>query len=91
MHMCMHVCAHAFMHAAHVYVCACGVRDGGSKYTGPVQGRWKHASAGGVKCISSAGLGVTNLMVHSAGGMPRSMAAFSAGRPKASQPIGCTT
>ena len=30
-------------------------------------------------------------MVHSKGWMPRDMAAFSAGRPKASKPMGCST
>ena len=29
--------------------------------------------------------------VHIAGATPASIAAFSAGRPKASQPIGCST
>ncbi len=29
--------------------------------------------------------------VHAAGSLPRLIAAFSAGRPKASQPIGCIT
>ncbi|GIV00633.1 MAG: hypothetical protein KatS3mg014_2248 [Actinomycetota bacterium] len=29
--------------------------------------------------------------VHSFGGIPRRIAAFSAGRPNASQPIGCRT
>lgn len=33
----------------------------------------------------------TNLLVHSSGSRPLSMAAFSAGSPKASQPIGFST
>ena len=40
---------------------------------------------------SSARMAAMFSRVHFAGWMPRSRAAFSAGRPNASQPIGCIT
>ena len=46
---------------------------------------------GGVNRAVGEGVRSSHSLVHSAGCSPRSMAAFSAGSPKASQPMGCST